>query len=218
MSKTIAVLGSTGSIGTQTLEVAASLGIRVAALAAGRNAELLAGQIVRFHPRLVSMAGPDDVQRLRGFLETMPDGHTGITPEILFGDEGTRAVAICAEADTVVAAMVGIAGLRPVLDAIRAGKQIALANKETLVAGGSVVLPLCARHNVRLLPVDSEHSAIWQCLWGNEGRAVRRILLTASGGPFLHTRRRNWKGSMRRRRYAIPPGTWAERSASTPRR
>ncbi len=184
MSKTITILGSTGSIGTQTLEVAESLGISVAALAAGRNVELLARQILRFRPRLASVADETAARQLRQFLDSLSGGNGAHPVEIMHGDEGNDAVAGAVEADTVVAAMVGIAGLRPVLTAIHAGKDIALANKETLVAGGSLVIPLCRRHGVRLLPVDSEHSAIWQCLWGNGGRPVRRILLTASGGPF----------------------------------
>ena len=180
MSSCIAILGSTGSIGTQTIEVATSLGIRIAALAAGRNVELLASQIIEHRPRLASVADQESAKRLKALLS----GADGDLPEILWGEEGILRIAETAEADTVVAAMVGIAGLLPVIAAITAGKDIALANKETLVAGGTIVLPLCRAYGVRLLPVDSEHSAIWQCLWGNEGKTVRRLLLTASGGPF----------------------------------
>lgn len=186
MNRTIAVLGSTGSIGTQTLEIAASLGIRVAGLSAGRNASLLAAQIDRFRPRIVSVADAAIARTLRQALEGLPAGPYVEPLEILCGDEGNRAVAELPETDLVVAAMVGIAGLGPVLAAIRAGKDIALANKETLVAGGSIVIPLSRQYKVQLLPVDSEHSAIWQCLWGNDGKKIRRLLLTASGGPFRH--------------------------------
>lgn len=184
MSSCIAILGSTGSIGTQTLEVAEALGIRVAALSAGRNIDGLYRQILRFHPRLASVADADGARLLQGLLDGSAGQAYPETIELAWGEEGNLRVAQTAEADTVVAAMVGIAGLGPVLAAIRAGKNIALANKETLVAGGAIVMPLCRQYGVRLLPVDSEHSAIWQCLWGNEGKAVRRILLTASGGPF----------------------------------
>ena len=181
MSQCIAVLGSTGSIGTQTLEVVRDRNLTVAALAAGTNTDLLLRQILEFCPRIASVAYEEDADRLRTRLRRTPDAPD---TEILWGREGNRAVARCTEADTVVAAMVGMAGLEPVLEAIRAGKDIALANKETLVAGGSLVVPLCRKHQVRLLPVDSEHSAIWQCLRGSRTQDIRRILLTASGGPF----------------------------------
>ena len=184
MSSCIAILGSTGSIGTQTLEVAETLGIRVAALSAGRNIGRLYEQILRFHPRLASVADAEGARQLTSLLSSRTGRAYPDAIDIAWGEEGNRRVAETAEADTVVAAMVGIAGLDPVLAAIRAGKHIALANKETLVAGGAMVMPLCRQYGVRLLPVDSEHSAIWQCLWGNEGKTVRRILLTASGGPF----------------------------------
>ncbi len=187
MNRTIAVLGSTGSIGTQTLEIAAALHIRVAGLSAGRNASLLASQIARFHPRVVSVADASVASALRSALDALPAGRYREPLEILYGDEGNRTVATLPESNLVVAAMVGIAGLGPVLSAIQANKDIALANKETLVAGGSIVMPLIREHKVRLLPVDSEHSAIWQCLWGNDGKKLRRILLTASGGPFRQT-------------------------------
>ena len=157
MNRTIAVLGSTGSIGTQTLEIAAALGIQVAGLSAGRNASLLASQIARFHPRIVSVADASVVDALRIALDELPAGRYREPLEILYGDEGNRAVAELPESNLVVAAMVGIAGLGPVLSAIRANKDIALANKETLVAGGSIVMPLIEEHKVHLLPVDSEH-------------------------------------------------------------
>ncbi len=184
MNRIITVLGSTGSIGTQTLEIAAALGIPVAGLSAGRNASLLASQIARFRPRAVSVADASVARALRDALDELPAGRYREPLEIMCGDEGNRAIAELPESNLVVAAMVGIAGLGPVLSAIRADKDIALANKETLVAGGSMVMPLIEKHKVRLLPVDSEHSAIWQCLWGNDRKKIRRLLLTASGGPF----------------------------------
>jgi 1-deoxy-D-xylulose-5-phosphate reductoisomerase len=177
--QTISILGSTGSIGTQTLEVARTLGIRVAALSAGRNVALLAEQTLAFRPRLVSAGTPEAAADLRGRLSGC-----GFPVEVVSGEEGNRAVAACSEADMVVAAMVGIAGLVPVLAAIEAGKGIALANKETLVAGGSLVMPRVKAKGLAFHPVDSEHSAVWQCLWGAPDRSLSRILLTASGGPF----------------------------------
>ncbi len=179
MIESIIILGSTGSIGTQTLEVCRHLGLRVTALAAGRNLDLLERQVREWRPQLVSVSQPDDAAELRKRL-----GDLVPTVEVTYGPAGNVAVATCAGSDLVVAAMVGVAGLEPVLAAIRAGKSIALANKETLVAGGSLVMPLVRATGVRLLPVDSEHSAIWQCLAGAPAGSLRRILLTASGGPF----------------------------------
>ena len=179
MTTAISLLGSTGSIGTQTLEVCRHLGIRVLALTAGRRIDLLEQQIREFQPQLVSVADPADAlrlkQRLADFAEPI---------EILSGREGNLAAATLPAADTVVAAMVGVAGLEPVLAAVGAGKTIALANKETLVAGGALVMPLARQTGARLHPVDSEHSAIWQCLAGAPEQSLSRIFLTASGGPF----------------------------------
>jgi 1-deoxy-D-xylulose-5-phosphate reductoisomerase len=177
--RSISILGSTGSIGTQTLDVARSLGLRVEALAAGKGVALLAEQAKAFRPRLVSVATPEGAAELKTRLSGC-----GFPIEILCGEEGTCAVASCPEAEMVVAAMVGVAGLVPVLAALRAGKGVALANKETLVAGGSLVMPLVRERGLALNPVDSEHSAIWQCLWGAPEKTLSRILLTASGGPF----------------------------------
>ncbi len=179
MIQTISILGSTGSIGTQTLEVCRHLGIKIAALTCANNIELLEKQIREFRPILVSVQNAE----LSGQLaEALADFDS--KPEIMHGMAGNNAAASIAEADAVVAAMVGVAGLEPVMSAIRAGKDIALANKETLVAGGALVMPLAKEYGVRLLPVDSEHSAIWQCLAGSPDNSLRRILLTASGGPF----------------------------------
>ncbi len=170
--KRIAILGSTGSIGQQTLEVARALSDRISivALAAGSNAGLLADQVREFHPRMVSFNGP------RARLRQAP----GPRPEIVPLEE----MAGHPDVDLVVIATAGKAGLAPTLAAIRAGKEVALANKEVLVMAGSIVMAEARKHRVKIRPVDSEHSAIWQCLKGEQKRRVARLLLTASGGPF----------------------------------
>ncbi|RIL07064.1 MAG: 1-deoxy-D-xylulose-5-phosphate reductoisomerase [Proteobacteria bacterium] len=176
--KRIAVLGSTGSVGEQTLEVAGAFPDRfeVVALAAGRRVEKLAEQVRRFRPLLVSVADADAARALRDALGTG-------APAIASGDAGLEAVAT-ADADLVVSALVGAVGLAPTLAAIRAGRDVALANKEVLVMAGALVLRAVRAHGVRLLPVDSEHSAIFQVLAGQRREDLRRIVLTASGGPF----------------------------------
>jgi len=177
--RNISLLGSTGSIGCQTLEVIRRCpeDFRVHALSCGSNIDLIIRQAKEFLPQLVSVASETDAVLVRKAL-------TGLPIEVWSGDEGNIACATIESADMVVAAMVGVCGLAPVLAAIDAGKDIALANKETLVAGGSVVMPRVRKKGVKLLPVDSEHSAIWQCLWGQPEASLERILLTASGGPF----------------------------------
>lgn len=174
--KKIAILGSTGSIGTQTLDVVSAHPDRFAvkALACGRNISLLSAQIKRFQPDLVSVERQEDALALA-------KEHPGV--EVLYGEEGLIAAATCS-CDMVLNALMGMRGLVPTCRAIEAGRDIALANKETLVAGGALVMEAVRQRGVRLLPVDSEHSAIFQCLEGNRGREIRRILLTASGGPF----------------------------------
>jgi 1-deoxy-D-xylulose-5-phosphate reductoisomerase len=179
VTESVVILGSTGSIGTQTLDVCAHLGIRVAALAAGSNIDLLERQVRRCRPQLVSVAAAADAAELQRRLADLRPAVT-----VLHGAAGNDAVATLPGNHRVVAAMVGVAGLAPVLAAIRTGKSIALANKETLVAGGSLVMPLLRQHGCRIYPVDSEHSAIWQCLAGSPPGSLRRILLTASGGAF----------------------------------
>lgn len=178
--KAISILGSTGSIGTQTLDLVAQYpeSFRVVGLAARNNVALLAEQIHQFHPEIVAVAQAELIPELRSLLSTQP------IPELVGGQEGLCAVAAHTTADLVVTGIVGCAGLLPTLAAIKAGKDIALANKETLVAGGPVVLPLVEAHGSRLIPVDSEHSAIFQCLQGIPAGGLRRILLTASGGAF----------------------------------
>ncbi|HEV8334894.1 MAG TPA: 1-deoxy-D-xylulose-5-phosphate reductoisomerase [Candidatus Polarisedimenticolia bacterium] len=175
----IAILGSTGSVGVQALDLISRFPDRfeVVALAARRNAALLAGQVERFHPRLAVLSdaksSPEWVSRC-----------ASLGVEAATGEEGLRQVAAHPEADRVVCAIVGGAGLRPTLGAIQAGKTVALANKETLVMAGSLMLQEARRSGARLLPVDSEHCALHQCLRGERTDEVRRLILTASGGPF----------------------------------
>ena len=176
--KRLSVLGSTGSIGTQTLDVCRKLGFRVEALAAGSNDELLEKQAREFSPKLVAMYDEEAAKRLSIALSD-----TDIT--VLSGEEGVLEAARI-DCDVVLNAVTGIAGLRPTIAAIEAGHDVALANKETLVAGGKRVMDFAKEHNVKILPVDSEHSAIFQCLQakGDYGR-IKKLILTASGGPFF---------------------------------
>ena len=180
--KSIAILGSTGSIGVSTLEVIKAFPerYRVVALSAGRNIELLQQQIETFRPQIVSVASQKDSNRLSSIFEKYDI-------EVCCGIEGMIRCATADGADMVVAAVVGAAGLVPTMAAIKAGKDIALANKETLVTAGSLVMAEVARQKVKLIPVDSEHSAIYQSLSGQRRDDVRRLLLTASGGPFRDT-------------------------------
>ncbi|MCI7138185.1 MAG: 1-deoxy-D-xylulose-5-phosphate reductoisomerase [Oscillospiraceae bacterium] len=176
--KRIAVLGSTGSIGTQTLDVCRRLGYEIVALAAGSNAELLEKQAREFSPKLVAAADENAARRLSIALSG-----TGIT---VLGGERAVLEAAAAECDIVLNAVTGIAGLRPTIAAVEAGNDIALANKETLVAGGRRVMDYAAEHGVKILPVDSEHSAIFQCLQAKGDYArIKKLILTASGGPFF---------------------------------
>ena len=178
MTQVLSILGSTGSIGRQTLDVVRRLPIRVAALTAGTNVERMAEQIAEFRPRLVSMASKEAAEALRALL---PEPR----PEILWGMEGLLAAATAEEADTVITAVVGMVGLRPTLAALERSKRIGLANKETLVCAGELVMAAARTYGAEIIPVDSEHSAIFQCLMGSRGREeVRRIILTCSGGPF----------------------------------
>ncbi|PZO34087.1 MAG: 1-deoxy-D-xylulose-5-phosphate reductoisomerase [Shackletoniella antarctica] len=179
--KAITLLGSTGSIGTQTLDIVEHHPdqFRLVGIAAGNNVELLAQQVRQFKPEIVAICNPAKLAELRDALAGMDP-----MPQILAGDDGVVEVARYGDAEAVVTGIVGCAGLLPTLAAIEAGKDIALANKETLIAGGPAVLPLVAKHGVKLLPADSEHSAIFQCLQGVPADGLRRILLTASGGAF----------------------------------
>ena len=178
--KRIVILGSTGSIGTSTLDVVRRFPERfvVRALTAARNIERLAEQVVAFRPEMAVVLDAEGANALR---QRLPQG---LDVTIGYGSEGYRAAAAEVDADMVVAAMVGAAGLMPTLAAIAAGRDVALANKETLVMAGELVMAQVARRGVRLLPVDSEHSAIFQCLAGSRPADLDRIILTASGGPF----------------------------------
>ncbi len=176
--KKIAVLGSTGSIGTQTLEVVReNKDIEVTGLAAGSNIKLLEEQIREFKPRLAAVWDKEKAKELRIKL-------SDFDVEIVCGMEGLLLVAVMEEAEMLVTAVVGMIGIRPTIEAINAGKDIALANKETLVTAGHIIMPLAEKKGVSVFPVDSEHSAIFQSLQGNDKKAVQKILLTASGGPF----------------------------------
>lgn len=175
MEKRISVLGSTGSIGTSTLRVARHLNHQVVALAAKSNIELLEKQALEFSPQLIAVFDENPARILQKKLPSIP---------VLSGMEGLKAVAAFAESDFTMLAMTGSAGLIPAIAAIEAGKQIGLANKEILVCAGELVARLCREKGVTLLPVDSEHSALFQCLRGEKKEAVRRLVLTASGGPF----------------------------------
>jgi 1-deoxy-D-xylulose-5-phosphate reductoisomerase len=179
--KAITLLGSTGSIGTQTLDIVAQYPdrFRIVGLSAGRNVTLLAQQIRQFRPEIVAICNEDNLQELREAIADIDP-----QPILLAGETGVVEVAKYGDARAVVTGIVGCAGLLPTIAAIEAGKDIALANKETLIAGGPVVNPLVEKHGVKLLPADSEHSAIFQCLQGVPAGGLRRIILTASGGAF----------------------------------
>jgi len=183
--KKLSLLGSTGSIGTQTLDICRERPGQFAcvAMAAGGNLDLLAAQIAEFKPKLVSIRESSQIDTLRNKLKSLGVSDANM-PELAHGEEGIVAVATYPTCDTVVTGIVGCAGLLPTVAAIKAGKDIALANKETLIAGGPVVVPLLEKHNVKMLPADSEHSAIFQCLQGVPPGALKRIILTASGGAF----------------------------------
>lgn len=179
MTENISILGSTGSIGTQALEVCELLGIAVSALTANGNIDLLEKQARRFKPKLVSIGTQKQAEELKLRLRD-----TDV--KVLYGMEGLCSAAVMKEADTVLTSVVGMVGLRPTLEAISAKKNIALANKETLVAGGSLVMQSAKENGVNIYPVDSEHSAVFQCLQGCPNKKMlKRLILTASGGPFF---------------------------------
>jgi len=178
MTKNVSILGSTGSIGRQTLEVVDQLPIQVVAMTAGTNVELMVEQCRKFHPELAVMATEEAANKLKFEL--------GDSTRVMYGMEGLIAAAEYDSADTVVTAVVGMLGLRPTLAAIAKKKRIALANKETLVCAGELVMEAAKEYGAEIIPVDSEHSAIFQCLMGSHGKEeVRRIILTCSGGPFF---------------------------------
>lgn len=176
--KTIAILGSTGSIGTQTLEVARANGdLKIAALAAGRNIQLLEQQIREFRPRLAAVWEEKAAAELRMAVRDLD-------VKIVSGMDGLIEAAVIPEAEVLVTAIVGMIGIRPTVEAIKAGKDIALANKETLVTAGHIIMPMAKEYGVKILPVDSEHSAIFQALNGEHREQIAKLLITASGGPF----------------------------------
>lgn len=176
--KKIAILGSTGSIGTQTLEVVReNKDIEVVGLAAGNNIRLLEEQIREFHPKTAAVWSEERAKELR---EKVKD----VDVKVVSGMEGLIELSVMEESEILVTAIVGMIGICPTIEAIKAGKDIALANKETLVTAGHIIMPLAKEHRVSILPVDSEHSAIFQSLQGGQEKALHKILLTASGGPF----------------------------------
>ncbi len=180
MARSIVVLGSTGSIGTQTLEVAKwhRSDIKIVGLAAGRNIDVLEKQVRTWRPQIVGIAHP-------GAAGLFRDRVRDLDVEIVSGEDAASTVASCTTADLAVCAIVGIDGLMPTIRAIESGKTIALATKEALVAAGQIVMDKASRYGMEILPVDSEHSAIFQCLRGHDMTSVRRLILTASGGPFV---------------------------------
>lgn len=181
----IAILGSTGSIGTQTLEVVENnRDLQVAGLTAGSNIQRLEEQIRRFSPRLAAVM---DEKAAAELAVKVADTNT----KILSGMDGVIAVAAMEEVEVVVTAVVGMIGIRPTIEAIRGGKDIALANKETLVTAGHIIMPLAKENQVKILPVDSEHSAVFQCLEGACSRELEKLLITASGGPFRGKKRKD---------------------------
>ena len=181
--KTIAVLGSTGSIGTQTLEVARANGdLKIAALAAGRNVKLLEKQIREFSPRVVAVWEEEAARELKTAV-------SDLNVKIVTGMDGLIEISTLPEVEVLVTAIVGMIGIRPTVEAIKAGKDIALANKETLVTAGHIIMPLAKEHGVKILPVDSEHSAIFQSLNGENHSQIDKLLITASGGPFRGKKR-----------------------------
>lgn len=198
--KSVAVIGSTGSVGRQALDVIERGGFRVSALAAGENAELLAEQARRFRPDIAAIKNETKAENLSEAL-----AGTGIS--VLAGDEGVSAAAAYARSDIVLNSVVGIAGLRPTLAALAAGKTLALANKESLVCAGELVMATARKNGCRILPVDSEHSAVFQCLKSGEQGEIERLILTASGGPFFGKSREELRGVTVKDALAHP--TWS---------
>jgi 1-deoxy-D-xylulose-5-phosphate reductoisomerase len=198
--KNIAILGSTGSIGRSSLEVIAACPdrFRLTYLTGHRNIELLQEQIRRFEPRAVVVRDESNATVLRNRIKQ--------STEVLVGEDGLREIVSRDDVDIVISSLVGFAGLRPTLWALEAGKDIALANKETLVTGGELIMRMVRENRVRLLPVDSEHSAILQCLQGESPDSIARLILTASGGPFLHLDKKKFSTITRAQALAHP--TW----------
>lgn len=184
--KNLSILGSTGSIGTQTLEIVRNNpDLKVNALSANNNIDLLSDQILEFSPKMVCVYNEDNIPLLmKALKEKDGTGHAAATTKIVGGMDGLCSAASFEESDITVGAVVGMIGIRPAMAAIKAGKDLALANKETLVCAGSIIMKEAQTQGVRIIPVDSEHSAIFQCLNGETGNNIEKIILTASGGPF----------------------------------
>ena len=178
--KKISILGSTGSIGRQAVDLVLTFPDRfqVTALSAAMSVEMLAGQVRKLHPVVVAVSGQNEAKKLSGMIGDC-------STKVLFGDVGLKAVAAESGAELVISSIMGIAGFRPTLEAVKAGKTVALANKESLVAGGELICAEAAKSGSKILPVDSEHSAIFQSMLGHNRDEIRRLILTASGGPFL---------------------------------
>ena len=205
MSKTISLLGSTGSIGRQTLEVCREQGIRVAALTARGSIGRLEEQVREFRPRLAAVYELEPAMELARRL-------AGLDVEVAYGLDGLRRAASLPESETVVTAVVGMAGLWPTMAAIESGKRVALANKETLVCAGELVMEAARRYGAEIVPVDSEHSAIFQCLQGSRGRGeIRRLILTCSGGPFFGLSRAEAAGKTKADALRHPNWTMGEK-------
>ena len=198
MTKVISLLGATGSIGRQTLQVARELGLGVAALTANRQVDLLEQQVREFRPELAVLYDCDAARVLRERLRDLPE------VRVAEGPEGLLEAAQLPQADTVVTAVMGSVGLEPTLAAIAQKKRIALANKETLVCAGGLVMSAAKQYGVRILPVDSEHSAIFQCVQAANGNPIDKILLTASGGPFFGKKFEEMRGMTREQALAHP--------------
>ena len=203
--KRIAILGSTGSIGTQTLEIVRdNPDLQVVGLAAGGNVDLLEKQVREFHPRLVSLQSEAACKELRIRLADMD---VQIVPDM----DGLLAVAEMEDSEILVTAIVGMIGIRPTIAAIKKGKDIALANKETLVTAGHIIMPLAAKMGVSIFPVDSEHSAIFQSLQGENKDRISKLLITASGGPFRGRTRQELNWVQPEEALKHPIGLWATR-------
>ncbi|MEG1778985.1 MAG: 1-deoxy-D-xylulose-5-phosphate reductoisomerase, partial [Oscillospiraceae bacterium] len=204
MSKNITILGATGSIGTQSLDVCRNLGYNVTALTAHKNINLLEKQAREFNPRYVAITDDFCAKELKIKL-------ADTTVKVLTGDEALCFLAAMEENDVVLNSLMGIRGLLPTLAAIRAGKDVALANKETLVAGGNLVMNLAKENHVTIYPIDSEHSAIFQCLQGAKREQLSKIILTASGGPFRGYNREQLKAVTKKQALNHPNWSMGEK-------
>ena len=203
--KKIVILGSTGSIGTQTLDIVSkNEDLQVVGISAGQNISMLEEQIRLFQPRLAAVGDEEKAKELR---ERVRDTNC----RVVGGMEGLLELAVMEEAEILVTAIVGMIGIRPTMEAIKAGKDIALANKETLVTAGHLIMPLAKEYGVEILPVDSEHSAIFQCLNGEKEKTIDKLLITASGGPFRGRKRADLENIQVEDALKTPTGLWGRR-------